>query len=105
MRLMVVKTVKMKHRYLFFLLLSVITGCSLSTTQTIEPLTFQTPSPAPFSTSTLSPSPMVTISPAPTLTPTFPPYRGEPFSIVFVRGGNLWFANIDDPLSERKLTF
>ena len=95
----------MKHRFLFFLFLFVISGCSLSTTQAIEPLTFQAPSPAPYSTSTSSPIPTVTISPAPTLTPTFPPYRGEPFSIVFIRGGNLWLANIGDKTSERQLTF
>jgi Tol biopolymer transport system component len=95
----------MKYRLLFFFFLFMISGCSFSSTQAIEPAIIQTSSTSPIRIPTSSLMPTVTVSPAPTLSPTFPPYTGEPFSIVFLRGGNLWLANIADKIIERQLTF
>jgi dipeptidyl aminopeptidase/acylaminoacyl peptidase len=49
-------------------------------------------SPTPINTPTLYPTLLPTASPSPT--PTYPPYEGEPFTVVFLRGGNLWLSEI-----------
>jgi WD40 repeat protein len=60
------------------------------------PLT-RTPAPSRTPTSTLTPSPI------PSSTPTYPPYLDIPFSIVFLRDGNLWLAEVGGS-GERQLT-
>ena len=95
----------MKNRLLILIILIAISGCNFSSAQDFARSTPPLPTPTPFLTFTPSPIPTVTLSPAPTLTPTFPPYTGEPFSIVFVRDRNLWIANIKEKVTELQLTF
>jgi hypothetical protein len=65
------------------------------------PLTEITPTEAPRPTATF------TVAPAPSLTPTptatYPPYRDNPFTLVFIREGNLWVSEIGGT-GERQLT-
>jgi len=95
----------MKNRLIIFLLLSSLSACSFSETQSFASSTPSVPKPSLWLTFTPSPIPSTTVSPTLTSTPTVPPYTGNPFSIVFIRGGNLWIAHIGQKVTERQLTF
>lgn len=91
----------MKDKFLVLLLLFITTlGCTFSDAQDIAPVTTSY-SPEPIPISTLTPHITLTIIPE-TLIPS---YKGKPFSIVFIRNGNLWIANIGEKITERQLTF
>ncbi len=52
---------------------------------------------------TSTPTPVPTPSPVPPPTPTYPPYTDNPFTVLFVRDGNLWLAEVGGS-GERQLT-
>ena len=96
----------MKNKFFIVLLIVIISGCNVSNAANFATPTPQVPTPSPFFKFKPSPTPINTPSPiAATLTPTFPPYTGEPFSIVFTRSGNLWIASMGETVTERQLTF
>jgi Tol biopolymer transport system component len=94
----------MKYRLFIVPLLIMLSACSASPAADTR---FATADPTATSWLTFTPSPIPTItaSPAATLTPAFPPYTGRPFSMVFLRGRNLWIAQIGEEITERQLTF
>lgn len=57
----------------------------------------------PTATATVTPQPSPTPSPLPSPTATWPPYSGNPFTVVFLRNGNLWLSTIGGG-GERQLT-
>jgi hypothetical protein len=63
----------------------------------LSPQPSRTPAPSPWPSSTPTPSPV------PSPTPTYPPYAVTPFSIIFLRAGNLWLADVGGH-GERQLT-
>ncbi len=74
---------------------SPIETSSVSLIPTPTPLKVVRPSPIPL------PSP--TPSPLPSPTPTSPPYSDTPFTVVFLRSGNLWASEIGG-IGERQFT-
>jgi hypothetical protein len=63
----------------------------------------ETPQPTATKTATAEPSLTPTPSPSPEPTATYPPYAGTPFTITFIRDGNLWLSEIGGT-GERHLT-
>jgi WD40 repeat protein len=63
----------------------------------------QPPQPAATTTATPEPGLTPTSSPSPQPTATYPPYAGTPFTITFIRDGNLWLSDIGGT-GERQLT-
>jgi WD40-like Beta Propeller Repeat len=63
----------------------------------------ETPLPTPTSTVTPVPSLTPTPSPSPTPTATYPPYADTPFTLLFIRDGNLWLSEIGGS-GKRQLT-
>lgn len=68
---------------------------------TVEPT--QTPLPTTTTTATPEPNLAPTPSPSPQPTATYLPYVGTPFTIIFIRNGNLWLSEIGGT-GERQLT-
>ncbi len=58
----------------------------------------------PTVTGTVTPQPSPTPSPQPSPTVTYPPYSDAPFTLVFLRNGNLWLSEIGKS-GERQLTY
>jgi WD40 repeat protein len=63
----------------------------------------ETPQPTATKTATAEPSLTPTSAPSPEPTATYPPYAGTPFTITFIRDGNLWLSEIGET-GERQLT-
>jgi len=95
----------MKNKAILLVCIFVFSACNVSNTQAFATNFPSLPVPTPFITFTPSPIPAATLSPEPRRTPTFPPYTGEPFSIVFTRNRNIWIAEIGQETVERQLTF
>ncbi len=66
-------------------------------TPTAGPTSWPPPPPTPV------PTPTPTSGPSPTPTPTYPPYTDNPFTVLFMRDGNLWLAEVEGN-EERQLT-
>jgi WD40 repeat protein len=95
----------MKNKWIIFLLFFSISACNFSEARNIAASTPPNPTASPFIRFGPPPTPTITLSPTVTVTPTVPPYTGNPLSIVFIRGGNLWLATIGQNVTERQLTF
>jgi len=83
--------------------LAILVGCARQTpTSPLEPplSILLSPTPVPVSTtppplpSTSTPQPTPTPTLVPSSTPTYPPYEDKPFTIVFLRDGNLWLSEV-----------
>ncbi len=68
-----------------------------------ETTPIETPQPTATYTVTPAPSTAPTPSPSPTPTATYPPYSDNPFTLIFIRNGNLWLSEIGRT-GERQLT-
>lgn len=74
-----------------------------SAPSTVLPYPPFSPPPSPMPVSPPPPSSTPTPSPVPSPTPIYPAYAGAPFTIIFLRAGNLWLAEVGGG-SERQLT-
>ncbi len=96
--------------YALFLVIAWLSGCMSQTAPASPPASPRISVPPPYvapATATLPPTATHTAVPPPTSTPpptaTYPPYVDRPFTVVFLRDGNLWLSEIGGG-GERQLT-